>query len=65
MANSAKEKLCATKKQRINLTPIGLLMEGDSARLRRLFTNIRVGECYRDVTPTDFAEALNAPKWAA
>src|SRR5258708_38180924 len=49
--NSGREEDHVKQKTtRTYLTPIGLLMEGDSASLRISFAKNRVNECYRDVS---------------
>src|SRR6266498_1881162 len=45
VATRAGEKPCLTKKERIHLTPTGLLMEGHSAQPPK-----GVSECYGDVS---------------
>ena len=53
-ANSAERKnLVQQKNERIDLTPTGLLMEGDYTSVRSSFAFLRDDECNGDVTPTD------------
>ncbi len=39
------------KNRKLRLDIDGILMEGDSTSLRRLFAFLNVNECYRDFSP--------------